>query len=110
MIKKFENYLNENDGGGISNSTLGNTGGMGNVVAPQPSNIPGDVSGSIKGSGDLPAYDNGKKFVTNPFRRKSKKKKGKKTLGEDYRNMYVTKFTDWNYIKENEDWDWSEIK
>lgn len=34
-------------------ATLGNTGGMGNVVAAQPSSTPGDVAGSKTGSGDI---------------------------------------------------------
>lgn len=92
MIKKFYEYIKENDGGGVAANTLGNTNGMGNVTAPQPSPTPGDVSGSIPGSGDLPAYDTGKSFKSISKRRKKKKKK---KLGDDYRNMYVTKFTDW---------------
>jgi hypothetical protein len=97
MIKKFNEYIKESEGGGVAVSTLSNTNGMGNVVAPQPSSSPGDVSGSISGSGDIPAYDMGNKFDF-PF--KSKKKKGKKKKeknkwGSDYKNMYVTKFTDW---------------
>lgn len=112
MIKRFNEYIKENDGGGVAMATLGNTGGMGAVVAPQPSSSPGDVAGSTKGSGDLPAYDMGKKFDF-PFKskKKSKKKKGKKTkqskLGEDFRNMYVTKFTEWSYYpeKKNENYE-----
>jgi len=97
-LKKFgEDYLKENDGGGVSVATLGNTGGMGNVVAPQPSSTPGDVAGSTKGSGDLPAYDMGNRFDFIKRKKKKKKKKKKLDLGEDYRNMYITKFSDWNY-------------
>jgi len=92
---KFKNYLKENDGGGIAYSTLGNTGGMGNVIAPQPSSIPGDVAGSTKGSGDIPASSS-LSFKNFDSKRKKKKKKKINKLGEDYRNMYITKFSDWN--------------
>lgn len=75
MIKKFNEFLKENDGGGgVANATLSNTGGMGNIVAPQPSSIPGDVAGSTPGSGDIPAYDMGKSFN---FRKRKKVKKHK---------------------------------
>lgn len=99
MVKRFYEFIKENDGGGVANSTLGNTNGMGNVSAPQPSSTPGDVAGSIPGSGDIAAYDMGDHFGTNIFKQKKKKKKKKKKedLGKDYRNMYVTKFTDWIY-------------
>jgi len=101
---KFDNYVKENDGGGVSMSTLGNTGGMGTVVAPQPSSIPGDVAGSTKGSGDLPDYSMGNKFDI-PYKKKKKKKSKKKKnkqdkLGEDYTNMYVTKFSEWEHYPE----------
>ena len=110
MIKRFKDYIKESDGsgsgdasgGGVAYSTLSNTGGMGAIVAPQPSSTPGDVAGSTKGSGDLPAYDTGKKFDF--FNKKKKKKKKKRKdhseLGEDYRHMYVTKFSDWKYYPE----------
>jgi hypothetical protein len=61
-------------------AALGNTGGMGNVVAPTVSAIPGDVSGSIPGSGDV-ANGNFGMYMKNPqyqsFNQKSKKKKKK---------------------------------
>lgn len=98
MMKKFDEYIKENEGGGVANATLGNTGGMGNVVAPQPSSIPGDVAGSTPGSGDISAYDMGKHFGTNPFKKRKKSKKSKKK-NDDYKNIYVTKFTDWIYNK-----------
>jgi len=97
MVTKFEDYIKENDGGGgVAVATLGNTNGMGAIVAPQPSSTPGDVAGSTKGSGDVPAYDMGKTYG-NPYQgkgKKRKKKEKKKNLGSDYRNMYVTKFSD----------------
>ena len=44
--KKMKKLLKED-------ATLGNTGGMGNVVSAIPSSTPGDVAGSIPGSGDI---------------------------------------------------------
>jgi hypothetical protein len=96
-VKSFDQYFKINEDG-VATSTLGNTGGMGAVVAPQPSSIPGDVAGSTPGSGDLPAYDNGKNFDTNPFKKKKKKSKPTKEnrhLGKSDTDMYVTKFSDW---------------
>jgi hypothetical protein len=102
-IKKFTDYklFEDGEGGGVASATLGNTGGMGAIVAPIASSIPGDVAGSTRGSGDLPAYDMGDHFGTMPYKRKKKKKKQKNTSkesrysGNNYDNMYVTKYTDW---------------
>lgn len=47
-MKKFEEFIIED-----ATATLGNTGGMGNVVSAQPSGTPGDVAGSTPGSGDI---------------------------------------------------------
>jgi len=93
-ILTFNDYIKESDGGGTAVATLSNTGGMGNVVAPQPSSTPGDVAGSTKGSGDVAAYDTGKSFDT-IISKKKKKKKKKNGYGDDYQNMYVTKISDW---------------
>lgn len=49
-INSFNDFLNEE---GIA--TASNSNGMGAIVAPTVSAIPGDVSGSIKGSGDIAA-------------------------------------------------------
>ena len=96
---RFKDYIKENDGGGVAMATLGNTGGMGAVVAPQPSATPGDVAGSTKGSGDLPASLG--TFTKGNFKKKKKKKrKSQEKLGEDYQDMYVTKFSDWVYYPE----------
>lgn len=101
MIKKFSNFLNED---GVAFSTLSNTGGMGPVTAPTVGSTPGavwgDGSGSA-GSGDMPAYDRGNRFdfIKKNKKVKSKRKGKHKKLGEDYRNMYVTKFSDWIYPK-----------
>lgn len=68
-------------GGGVAFSTL-NSNGMGNIVAPQPSSIPGYVGGSTIGSGDLPAYNTGKKF--NSVEGPKRGKKGKKSKKSKY--------------------------
>jgi hypothetical protein len=108
MIKKFQQFLNED--GGTAMATAGNTGGMGAVTAPQASSTPGDVAGSTAGSGDLPAYDMGTHFgpaKTNKKKKKSKSKKSKKEskgLGaslNDKATMYVTRFSDWDYPTES---------
>lgn len=67
-MKKFEEFIIED-----ATATMGNTGGMGAVVAAQPSGTPGDVAGSTAGSGDI-----GQLFgtYTKPAL-KMKKKKGK---------------------------------
>ena len=112
-IKKFEDYKlfedGEGGGTGLSSATLGNTGGMGAIVASIASSIPGDTAGSTRGSGDLPAYDTGKKFEI-PGKKKKKRKfseklpsktflstKENRHLGKtnDISSMYVTKYTDW---------------
>ena len=48
LMKKFEEFIIED-----ATATMGNTGGMGAVVAAQPSGTPGDVAGSTPGSGDI---------------------------------------------------------
>lgn len=83
-IKKFK--INEEgggvagsgdaSGGGVAGSTLGNTYGMGPIVAPQPSSVPGDTQGSSIGSGDkvatgFPAA------IKQQFPKKKRKKKKK---------------------------------
>lgn len=89
MITKFK--LFEEDGGGFASSTLGNTGGMGDIVAPIVSSVPGLVSSSIAGSGDLPAisgayyakstnYD----FI-NKYNKKKKRKKSKIKKFSDFK-------------------------
>jgi len=111
-IKKFEDYKlfedGEGGGTGVAYSSNGNSGGMGAIVAPIASSIPGDVAGSTRGSGDLPSYDTGKKFEI-PGRKNKKRKYSEKLpsktllskenrhLGKtnDISSMYVTKYTDW---------------
>jgi len=102
-IKTFDNFkkINEDgEGGGTAYATAGNTTGMGAIVAPTVSPIPGDVAGSTPGSGDLPAYDQrthfGSKGSKKPkkYKRTSKKKRHTGT-DEHIENMYVTYFDDW---------------
>jgi len=111
-IKRYNDFINEE---GMAMATAGNTGGMGAVVTPQPSSTPGDVAGSIKGSGDLPAgssthqvsKDEKKKKKDKPkSKRKSKKSKKESYESEDKSTMYISKYTDWDYPKEsmNEDY------
>jgi hypothetical protein len=114
-IKKFENYLSEGkkclcgdncecgdvcecdvckgkvNEDGCGSCTAGSGNGMGAISAPQASSTPGDVAGSTRGSGDRPAYDLGKRFGFVGQRRKRKSRK----KNESIRNMYVTKFSDW---------------
>jgi len=68
-MKKFKNFLKED-----AFATAGNTGGMGAVVAAQPSSTPGAVNAidSIPGSGDI-----GHSFGTYTKFPNRKKKKGK---------------------------------
>lgn len=77
-IITFTEFLNEDDGGGgVAMATL-NGNGMGNIVAPTVGSTPGSVnqSGSgSKGSGDISAYDTGKKFGLTINKDKKKKKK-----------------------------------
>ena len=79
-IFTFIEFLNEDDGGGgVGFATL-NGNGMGNIVAPTVGVTPGSVnqSGSgSKGSGDISAYDTGKKFGLTINKDKKKKKKVK---------------------------------
>jgi hypothetical protein len=100
MIKKFNDFiLNEDgDGGGVANATLGNTGGMGDVVSPTVSAIPGDVAGSTPGSGDIAAHP-----IKPAFKYPANKKKKKSSIdsrhfgtAESKENMYITKYTDWS--------------
>jgi hypothetical protein len=99
-IKTYDNFLLED---GCACATAGSGDGMGAVVAPQPSSIPGDVAGSTPGSGDLPAYDRGKYFGSRPQPiNKKRKKKSRSTkegrmIGTEQpkETMYITTFSDW---------------
>jgi len=105
-VKSFNDFITEGEGGGVAYATAGNSGGMGAIVAPQPSAIPGDVAGSTIGSGDKAAYDMGTHFGfnknDNPLKKKKKKKKSKKSVKTRHMStetskeeMYITSYTDW---------------
>lgn len=88
---------------GSAFSTNSSVAGMGAIVSPQPSSIPGDVAGSTKGSGDIGtmvgAY--GKmpaRAIASPSKKKSKKKKSKKSkrrkTASAIDNLYVSKYSE----------------
>lgn len=87
-MKKFKNFIKED-----ADATMGNTGGMGPVVSAQPSSTPGDVNGSIPGSGDI-----GQVFgtYTKPLFGEQKKRKKKKKKNE--MNNLIS-FIDFNPFK-----------
>ena len=91
-----DDTLNEDGdgGGGSAYATLGNTSGMGAVVAAQPSSIPGQTSGDgytanggTVGSGDIGNGGNrnvrSRDVVPGRKRRKSKLKAAAKTLAKN---------------------------
>lgn len=76
-VKKFEEFINED-----AAATLGNTGGMGAVVAAQPSSTPGSVEGSTIGSGDIgQAIGN----YTKPKQKLNKRNKKKITTFKNFK-------------------------
>jgi hypothetical protein len=80
-MKKFEEFLKED-----ATATAGNTGGMGAVVAAQPSSTPGDVAGSTMGSGDIGQTLG---IYTKPainLKKKKKKKLKRVTSFEDFQS------------------------
>lgn len=102
-LKKFNDFIRED-----ATATLGNTGGMGNVVSATPSSTPGDVAGSTPGSGDIGTTLS--TYTKIPLKlNKSKKKKKKKDLkkkenfsheqNKPYDKMYVVRFDEFNYTK-----------
>ena len=78
LMKKFKEF-NED-----ATATLGNSGGMGGVVAANPSSTPGNVAGSSIGSGDvgqtLGTY-------TKPGVKMKKKKKNKREKIKSFENF-----------------------
>lgn len=119
-ILKFENFkLNEDGsgagaaggtgsgdaaagGGGTSYANLGNTSGMGAIIAPQPgSGSNGAVSTSpdgTTGSGDRVATPFNSFTKDKKKNKKSKKSDKSKITGktiDEKSTMYVTRFTDW---------------
>lgn len=68
-MKKFEEFIAED-----AYATMGNSNGMGAVVAAQPSSTPGDVADSTPGSGDI-GKPLGTYSKSAPNLKKDKKKK-----------------------------------
>jgi len=98
-LKTYEQFVNEDapgavGGGGVAFATL-NANGMGNVLGSTVGTTPGSFnqsgSGQI-GSGDVSAYDMGKKFglVVN------KEKKTKKNKNKKRKPRYFTKSIEQN--------------
>lgn len=80
-MKKFEEFIKED-----ATATAGNTGGMGAVVAAQPSSTSGDVAGSSIGSGDI-GQTLGTYYKPTINMKKEKKKKLKRvTSFEDFQH------------------------
>jgi hypothetical protein len=80
-MKKFEEFLIED-----ATATAGNTGGMGAVLAAQPSSTPGDVQNSQAGSGDIGQTLG---IYTKPainLKKKKKKKLKRVTSFEDFQS------------------------
>lgn len=98
---------------GSAFATNSNTSGMGNVISPQPSSIPGNVAGSSKGSGDISKGYIGP-YTKLPTSLKNKKGKKRKTnyaqKGANIDKFYTSKYmekqsngkliTKWNVFKE----------
>ena len=81
-MKKFEEFIVED-----ATATMGNTGGMGAVVAAQPSGTPGDVAGSTPGSGDIGQTISGAYMKSAPNLRKRKDGKYKMKKIKSYDNF-----------------------
>lgn len=93
-ILTFLEYIKENDGGGGVGFATPNGNGMGNIVAPTVGTTPGSTwqsgSGQI-GSGDVAAYDMGKKFglFINKEKKSKKAKKVKKQKPRYYTKQNI---------------------
>jgi hypothetical protein len=91
----FAEYIKESDGGGGGGGVAfatPNASGMGNVVASTVGSTPGSVWGAgsgVIGSGDMPAYDYGKKFGLTINKEKPVKKNRRKKQKNTVR--YFTK-------------------
>lgn len=82
-ILSFKVFEEGGGGGGVAAATGGNTSGMGAVVSPQASTIPGDVAGGTPGSGDIgsgwdPTVTRDQSNELKSGQKKKKKKKKKK--------------------------------
>jgi hypothetical protein len=81
---------------GTAFATNSNIAGMGQVVSPQPSSIPGDVRGGTKGSGDIGSA--GGVYTKTPAggdkKKKKKKKKSKRSqTAASIDKLYTTQYT-----------------
>jgi len=78
---------------GTAFATNSNVAGMGPIVSPQPSSIPGDVRGGKKGSGDLGSV--GGVFTKQPAggtKKKKKKKTKRAQIASNIDKFYVTNY------------------
>lgn len=80
---------------GTAFATNSNTAGMGDIISPQPSSIPGDVRGGTKGSGDI-GHNIGTFSKLFPKKKKKKNKKDRKytKAAENIDQYYTTKYTE----------------
>lgn len=97
-VGSFTSAAGQSVSGGDSGSafsTNSNTTGMGNIVSPQPSSIPGDVAGSTKGSGDisttLGAYT---KKSAGKKKKKDKKSTKRSKTASNIDKFYVTTYSE----------------
>lgn len=93
-IKKFEELIIED-----AVATAGNSNGMGDVVAANPSSTPGDVAGSTIGSGDI-GHKSFEPFEKPQLKLKKKKKKNKKKKKKN-----IKKFNNFKISNENNETD-----
>lgn len=99
IITRFTDFLFEDgEGGGVASATMGNTNGMGSVISPTVSAIPGDVAGSTPGSGDL-AAKTGTYTKTTSKKRRRKLKNFTEGVGTEKENMYITKFDEFSGVR-----------
>jgi hypothetical protein len=109
-IITFNKFIKED-----ATATMGNSNGMGAVIAANPSSTPGDVADSSIGSGDigqtLIAKPNAKILTKKEEEEEKEKKKKKSALKIDnfnheqdkpYDQMYVVRFGDYKYTKDAE--------
>ena len=92
----FTSSMGVSYGGGDSGSafaTNSNVSGMGPIVSAQPSDIPGDVRGGTKGSGDI-GQVLGTYGKQPAGRNKKKKKNSKSKVASDIDKLYTTKYTE----------------
>lgn len=100
---------------GSAFSTNSSVSGMGAIVSPQPSQTPGDVRGSTKGSGDI-----GSRGGTYTKQSAGKKKKTKRSkIASDIDKLYTTNYKEssnngkiiqsWNTFNENKEYNCEDL-